>query len=78
MCPAVALRNIVGETQHGFVKAVVPLHGDLNDDVVFTAADGDRRLENGCLRTVQILGELQQAALVVERFGRCVSAYARP
>ena len=72
MCPAVALRNIVGETQHGFVKAVVPLHGDLNDDVVFTAADDNRRLENGCLRTVQILGELQQAALVVERFGRCV------
>src|SRR5690606_34160340 len=29
---AVALRDVVGETQHGFGVAVVPLHGDLDAD----------------------------------------------
>ena len=41
MSAAVALRDVVGEAQRGFVIAVVPLHSDLNGDAIFLAEDGD-------------------------------------
>ena len=42
MRAAVALRDVVGERQDVFVIAVVPLHRDVDADLVALAVDGDR------------------------------------
>ena len=42
MGSAIALWDVVGETQHRFVIAVGPFHRDFNKDVVALAADHDR------------------------------------
>ena len=72
MRTAVALRNVVGETQHGFVEAVVPLHRDIDDDAVALAVKRDRLIEQGRLRPVEIKGEGLEAAFVMECLGRRV------
>ena len=69
---AIALRNVVGKAQHRFMETVVPLHGDFDNDFVFISMDDDGGIENRGLGAIEIPGELQQAAFVMERLGRRV------
>ncbi len=41
MRSAIALANVVGETQDVFVVTIVPLEGDFNADIVFFAKNDD-------------------------------------
>src|SRR5437868_4761565 len=66
MAAAVALRNVVGETQHRLVIAVGPFHGDLQHDAVPLAAHDDGRLVDGRLVAVEVAHEGLDAAFVVQ------------
>ena len=62
----VLLRDVVGEAQHGLVVAVVPPHGEVDLDLLATAADDDRRADHGGLGLVQVADERLHPALVVQ------------
>ncbi len=64
MRAAVALRDIVGEAQHGLVVAVVPPQRAVHRDAVALGPDHDRRRDQRRLVAVEILHEGLDAALV--------------
>ena len=66
---AIALRDVVGEAQHGLVEAVVPRQCELDADAVraFGGGDGDRGREHRDLGAVQPFDERDQPAVVAER-----------
>src|SRR5258708_4884926 len=65
MRAAVALRDVVGETQHRLVVAVGPLHRHFDGDAVLLRREGDRRAVQHLLRTVEIFDEGLEPALVM-------------
>ena len=73
MGAAIALRYGVGETQHRFVEAVVPLHGEFHGYAIAIGRGRDRRFDGLVLGPVEIADEGLDAALVMEidhfRFG---------
>ena len=80
MRAAVALRDVVGEAQHGFMKTVVPGQRELDPDAGRRIV-GDRtdaRIEHWHLGTVEIFDEGAQPALVeqVDHHGRRVALVA--
>ena len=60
---AVALRDVVGEAEHGLVVAVVPLQGDVDRDPVALGGDHDRRVQR-LLGAVEVADEGLDPALV--------------
>ena len=64
MRAAVALRDVVGEAEHGLVIAVVPGHRAFDRDAVALGLDHDRRRNQRVLVAVEIFDELLDAALV--------------
>jgi len=62
---AVALRDVVGEAEHGLVIAVGPLQRGLDDDAVTLAVDRHRRLDQRVLGAVEVTDEGFEPALVV-------------
>ena len=65
MGAALGREDVVGEGEHVFGEAVVPLERDLHRRAVLHAIDGDGRLEQRLLVLVQIFHEGDDAALVV-------------
>ena len=65
MGAAVALRDVVGETQHGFVIAVIPLHRHFDGDAVAFPMHRNRVGDNRGFRTVDVFCEGNQTALVM-------------
>src|SRR6185436_3876836 len=66
---AVALRNGVGEAQHGLVESVVPPQRALDRDSVALGFDHDRGGNERGLVSVQIPHERFDPALVEQDFG---------
>ena len=64
MRAAVALRDVVGEAQHGLVIAVVPPQRAFDDDAVALGLDDDRLRHQRRLVAVEIFDEGLDAALV--------------
>ncbi len=64
MRAAVALRNVVGEAQHGLVVAVVPPQRAFDGDAVALGLDDDRLRNQRRLVAVEIFDERLDAALV--------------
>ncbi len=64
---AVALRDVVGEAQHRLVIAVRPRHRDFDDDPLALAEHGDRGRVELLLGAVEVVHELDEAALVMHR-----------
>ena len=67
MRAAVALRDVVGEAQHGLVIAVGPLEGRLDRDAVLLADDIDRLADQRGFLPVDMLHESFHAAFVFQR-----------
>ena len=66
MGAAVALRDRVGEAEHGLVVAIVPPQRAFDADAVALGLDHDRRGDERRLVAIQVLDELLDAALVVQ------------
>ena len=66
MRAAIALRDVVGETQHIFIIAVVPFQRDLDADAVTLGRNGDGVGQQGHLVAIEIGNECANAALVIE------------
>ena len=64
MRATVALRDVVGEAERVLVIAVVPPHGDLDDDVVALGLDGDRSRDERVLGPIEVANEGFEAALI--------------
>ena len=73
---AISLRDVVREAQHVLVVAVVPLHRQLDGDVVLLGRHGDGRLVQCLLGAVEIFDEGFDAALVMQ-IDRLVLGVAR-
>ena len=68
MGAAIALRNVVGEAEHGLVVAVVPPQRALDRDAVALGIDHNRFRHQRCLVAVEITDERLDAALVAQLF----------
>ncbi len=66
MGAAVALRDVVGEAEHGLVIAVVPPQRALDRDAVALRMDHDRRRNERGLVAVEVAHERLDAALVAQ------------
>ena len=68
MGAAVALRDVVGEAEHGLVVAVVPPQRALHRDAVALGFDDDRLRHQRRLVAIEIFDERLDAAFVAHRF----------
>ncbi|MNN91405.1 hypothetical protein D3C81_2095190 [compost metagenome] len=66
MGAAILLRDVVGEAVHRFLVGVGPLQGDVDNDVVVFARDGDDVGMQRVLQLRQVLDEAADTAFVVE------------
>ncbi len=57
----------VGEAVQPLVEGLVPLHRDFDDAAVLLGLEGDHRLVERLLRRVEVLDEVDEAAVVLER-----------
>ena len=68
MGAAVALRNIVGKTEHVFMIAVVPPQRAFDGDAIALSLDDDRLRHQRRFIAVEIFDECLDAALVTHLF----------
>ena len=66
MGSTIGLANIVGKAQHRFVIAVVPLHRDLNDDIIFVTDKGNDLAEKRLFGAVEIMHIFENAAFIAQ------------
>ena len=66
VCPSVTLGNIVGKAEAGFVVSVIPLEGDIDDDVVTFVAYVDGGFVKDLSISVSPLDESDDAAFIFE------------
>jgi len=69
MSAAVPLRNVVGVSEHLFLKAVVPLHGHLDAYAVLTIGLEENHVVKRRLVGVQVGDEGLEPAIVKEMLG---------
>ena len=64
MCTPIPLGNIVGITENILLVGIVPLHGDLNADIVLVGVEMKDLLVEWCLVAIQVLDKRSNTALV--------------